>query len=807
MLWSTVAMLPAVNTMIWKKSQQMALREEVLRVCAQTRISARFRSICKASLYCKMRLAAICIQTEIRRRIWMERRRVILLLATYDRLYRLRYLSSIICQKYWRRYTKRRQFGIYKKLRGRMLQEGRAKRRKNIQGKFRKKMRPVICRKVVSIQSVLTITWVILRDRRIVSLGLELEIQVYVPQNRRTISFILAENEIRSCFENVILHVGPLTWDKMLEPDTVSQLISRLSFQTIGKQVTVEFNSSGIVERGDLIDNRFINFESVKYVLSMYRSSTCIVIRLYDPDRDHMLRDTIETSLLCEWLLEDEEHKRTGVSSALKFWEFVQKNKKLRTSLDDHGVCDLNGLELDEMERQLDRNIPDLLKKSKESDLILWLIHNFEIRQEEEPGQRKIIFQYELEAERIECIVRNIQSIWRGKCAKNIAKEEVYSQYEKQFDRESRTFFYVHIRTGNKQWFKPAVLTAEEDVADPPDEWREAEYFDPESNTVQPYYFNPQTGQSSWLSEEAAAQIVQRKFRARQTQDLLNANLDLKQVVQAAQFTTDVEAKYEQNPKKLSHIVNFALLNHCLKFNLETAKALYRDAVSKSSSHPVIARAYGIFILATCEAPIKSTFEKSCRFFKEAGAVDPSGTKFHSATENFFYWSVVMHPNNPFALLNYALLHQCVLGEYYRAEKIYRRALAQDANENVVSNYNLFIDQRYPGGYYANNSVPNVVVRRSEVKEERSEWGEWKTMIDPLCSKSSFDTFWLNSIDGASSFQEPDWEDVWRKRVERSKRLSNSNKSLWVEYYDERLKAKFVFNRTTNEYVWVVGID
>ena len=137
MLWSTVAMLPAVNTMIWKKSQQMALREEVLRVCAQTRISARFRSICKASLYCKMRLAAICIQTEIRRRIWMERRRVILLLATYDRLYRLRYLSSIICQKYWRRYTKRRQFGIYKKLRGRMLQEGRAKRRKNMQGKFR----------------------------------------------------------------------------------------------------------------------------------------------------------------------------------------------------------------------------------------------------------------------------------------------------------------------------------------------------------------------------------------------------------------------------------------------------------------------------------------------------------------------------------------------------------------------------------------------------------------------------------------------------------------------------------------------
>ncbi len=805
MLWTTVAMLPPVNKMIWTNAQQMAVKEEVLRVCAQIRIASRFRMISKVSTYERKRVAAIRIQAEVRRRIWMERKRLRLLLATLDRVYRLRYLSAIICQKYWRRRIKRRHFIVYKELRRRMLVEGRAKRRKKMQFKFEKKMRPVICRKVVRIQSVLTITWIILRDQRINGLDLELEIQVYVPRDRRRFIFNLTESEIRSCFETVILRHGPLDWDRMLDPETVSQLITRLSVQTIGDKVTVDFNKSGIVEKGDLIENRLIHFGGIKYVLSMYRSSYCLVIRMYDAVNDHILRNTIEASLLCEWLLEDERFQSTGVSCPLKPHEMVQKKNKSGSSLGgSQSFCDI--LESVSAERQFMRDPPALYMKSKQQHLVYWLIERIDIRYKEDIEQPVIVFQYEFEAERIESIVRNIQSIWRGKRAKIKAKEQIHAQYEKHFDRESRMFFYVHIPTGTKQWSKPNILAHKEDVADPPDEWRVAEYFDSETNLVHKFYFNPLTGQSSWLSEESAARIVQRKFRKRQTQELLNANLDLEQVAKAIQFTHGVEEKYHQDSKKLSNIVNFALLNHCLKLNIETAKALYNDAIKRSSQHPVIARAYGIFLLATCKSQNTLIFEKSCRFFKEANALDPSGIKFQAATENFFYWSVVMHPNNPLALLNYALLHQCVLGEFYRAEKIYRRAIAQGTNEYVVTNYNLFMDQRYPGGYYANNSVPYIVVRRSEIKDERPEWGEWKVMFDPLCTNNSFDTFWLNSFDGSSSFHEPHWEQVWKKRVERSKRLSHT-KSLWVEYYDEHLKAKFVFNRTTKEYIWAVGND
>lgn len=802
MLWSTVAIIPAVNTMIWREAQQMAVQEEILRICAQTRIAARIRMLQYTSRFRKMRFAAINIQIHTRRRCCTKRRRERLLRATYDRIYRIRYLSSIICQKNWRRYLKRRQFKIYQKQRKTMLQECRAKRRKKMQMKFKQKMRPVVHRQIIRIQSLLTVMWTILRDRRIHGLGIEIELQVYVPQDRRTFYFCLSENEIRCCFENEILRTGPRSWDKILEPNTISQLSSRLSVQSIDGKITIEFKTSGIVETGDLIANRFVCFNTIKYVLSMYRSSTNIVIRLFDPDRDLMLRDEIELSLLLEWLVQDDAHKRTGIPSATKYWEFVQRRKEQESTSLHHGHFDAPGLDNDG--GKFDYYPSNLFKKSKESVLISWLITNISIRENKELGNYKIIFGYELEAEQLERIARNIQSIWRGKCAKNKAKEEVYAQYERQFDRESRSFFYVHIKTGKTQWSKPAALSDEEDVDEPADEWRESECLDPESNTIGKYYFNPLTGQTSWLSEEEAARMLQRKFRARQTQELLNTNLDFRQAAKAIRFTNDVESKYEQNPKKLSNIVNFALLNHCIKSNLEIAMALYDDAIAKSPYHPVISRAYGIFILATCKAPISTTFEKACRFFKEASAIDPLATKFQTATENFFYWSVVTHPNDSFALLNYALLHQCILGEYYRTEKIYRRALSESSNDEVlVANYNLFLDQRYPGGYYASNSVPNVVVRRSETKEERPDWGEWKIMTDPFCTKQSFSDFWLNSVDGTSSFKEPDWEMVWSKRVERSKIISERSECMWIEYYDQRLEAKFVFNKTTKQYVWM----
>ena len=758
MLWTTVAMLPSVNDMIWCKAQEMAMCEEVYRVCAQTRIAARVRMLhCKIT-YQAMRYAAIHIEINVRRLIALQRRKRKILLAKCDRLYRIRYLSCIICQKYWRRHTRRHHFQLYKIQRHQMLMDARGMRRKKLQGYFRKKMQNVIYRKVLQVQSILTITWMILRDRRHLQQEVELEIQVYNLQVGRTHYFILSEQDIRQCLEMVILKRGPLSLEEMLRPSILSQFTTRLSIQMIDGYPLVDFHRTGIVEKGNIIENRFMEMNGKKYILSIYRSYSNIVIRLHDSQKDQYLRFKLEMPLLRAWLYGYKQYTETGELDFVRAWELVQMQTKLE-SINDQ--CD--DLELDKEDnflKQESEEVPPLLESSKQHNLVTWLTERIDIRYDSLKGEEVIILQFEKDAERAEAICRKLQSVWRSKQGRKIAKEKVYAQYEKHFDRISQTYFYVHVRTGEKQWEKPCVLAREDDLYDPPNEWRTEEYVDPQTSQAKIYYYNPLTGQTRWLSEEDAARMLQRKFRLRQTQSLLDSNLSFDKVVHAVQFSRDVELKFQEDPTKLSNRVNYALLCHCLRFDLQTAQALYKNAIKQSSCHPIISRVYGLFILATSEVPMVQTFEKACRLFKDAEAADPGAIKFQSARENFFHWSIVLHPNDPFALLNYALLHQCILGEYYRAEKIYRRALAQDStNQNVVNNYNLFIDQCYPGGYYADNGVPEIVVKRSHIKEERPAWGEWKVMFDPLCT-NSFETFWFNSIDHSSSFEEPDWERI-----------------------------------------------
>jgi len=90
----------------------------------------------------------------------------------------------------------------------------------------------------------------VLRDKRHLQQGIQLEIQVYVPQSGRTHYLILSEQDIKQCLEIVILKRGPLSWDEMLRPSTLSQFATRLSVQTIDGLQMVNFHRTGIVEKG-----------------------------------------------------------------------------------------------------------------------------------------------------------------------------------------------------------------------------------------------------------------------------------------------------------------------------------------------------------------------------------------------------------------------------------------------------------------------------------------------------------------------------------------------------------------------------
>jgi hypothetical protein len=120
-------------------------------------------------------------------------------------------------------------------------------------------------------------------------------------------------------------------------------------------------------------------------------------------------------------------------------------------------------------------------------------------------------------------------------------------------------------------------------------------------------------------------------------------------------------------------------------------------------------------------------------------------------------------------------------------------------NTHVVENYRLFNDERYPGGAYESCGPPYSVVRRSNVVEERLDWGEWRKMIDPLCPRKGFEVFWLNRFTKMTSFSEPDWNIVWENRLKRSRWIDGKT-TAQSEFYDERTKTTFFYNSYTKQY-------
>jgi tetratricopeptide (TPR) repeat protein len=381
------------------------------------------------------------------------------------------------------------------------------------------------------------------------------------------------------------------------------------------------------------------------------------------------------------------------------------------------------------------------------------------------------------------------------------ARCEAVCQYEKSFDRVTRLFYYVHIKTGQAQWTKPLVL-GNEDVPDPPDEWRTVRYEDPENGTTCTYYENLKTGQKSWLSEDTAARMAQRQFRKMQSRALLG-RVDMQKIVHAVKFTQQIQTNFSQDPDKLCNMVNYALLCHCILFDHVSAKRLYQQAVETSPHHPVICRALGLFIMSQCDDSMDRVVQESSKLFQAASEADPDHSMFQSAIDHFFSWAIVLHPKNPNAILNWALLNQMVLGDYKYADKMYRLALSvsPEHDEALRKNYDFFESQRYPGGLYASGGPPSSAVSRSRLIEEREEWGEWKKRRDPFSPKIGFEILWFNTLTKQMQFDEPRWREVWEERVKRSTCRCKSEKGLWSEYYDPLLRRTFYYSKLTDEYV------
>ena len=187
--------------------------------------------------------------------------------------------------------------------------------------------------------------------------------------------------------------------------------------------------------------------------------------------------------------------------------------------------------------------------------------------------------------------------------------------------------------------------------------------------------------------------MLQRRIRERQAADITGPKLDIATVASAIKFISDAKKAFAAEPDRLSHMVNYALVCQCLNFDFDGAGQKYEEAIARCPSHPVIGRAYAILLLATCSD--HHSIEKAHALLREAEICDPTARMFRLAIQNCFLWAVVVHPRNPLALLNSALLHQYVLKDPGRAEKLYRRALATACIDSSNGPHVAIVGQNY----------------------------------------------------------------------------------------------------------------
>jgi tetratricopeptide (TPR) repeat protein len=357
-------------------------------------------------------------------------------------------------------------------------------------------------------------------------------------------------------------------------------------------------------------------------------------------------------------------------------------------------------------------------------------------------------------------------------------------------------YYYIDPRPSCRLVFptKPIGLRRD-DLADPEDVWI-IDQDEPglslagEREEPKKMWINAFTGQESYLSLDENAVILQRCVRNHLAAALGSPTLG--EMIRAIKFQREAAERFAEFPDKLSACVNYALLCHTHEFDFDTARMLYKDALVMSPENPVLLRSYALFRMMECEVPRGEVWNKCSEMFRAAFLRDPKADKFQMCEDSFFHFSVIQQPTHRLALLNFALVNQCIHEKFELADRLYRMALRYAPSDKLVNrNYSDFLEQQLPGGeYFRENIGPNgTIEQRSKVVEEMAEWGEWCVKMDKDARDARFAKFWYNRLTSKTRWVEPDWDQVWKNRVKRSTEVRQLGN--YKEWWDDKLGAMF----------------
>jgi hypothetical protein len=382
--------------------------------------------------------------------------------------------------------------------------------------------------------------------------------------------------------------------------------------------------------------------------------------------------------------------------------------------------------------------------------------------QHNKKGERVFILEIERRAQIISLKASKLQAAFRSKRARNQLKKMAMRMWRKEWDMMAHAFFYANISTvrprirfrsrsgrafvhrahpplshpfrsrsrptnlpapqHEARWTKPLVLGSS-DAPIAPDKWELRKGGDGSE-----YYYNPRTGQSSWLTLSEAAVLLQRAWVRKKAKDF--AVTDWSTMIRCLLVQKRARPAYYAAPHKLSSCLNFALYLHGLHDGTEpevedeemvaerlegigvasiedaapwvpvTAATLYDRALELAPEQPIALFGKAILMLESAAYPRKKLWRLAQSMISDARALDPERKCFAVAEQAFFYWRLVVEPGDATAMLRYALLHQCINNDFPQAEKWYAKGLlAEPTNKYLRANYNDYMSERASGMY------------------------------------------------------------------------------------------------------------
>jgi hypothetical protein len=613
---------------------------------------------------------------------------------------------------------------------------------------------------------------------------------VYIPKSSQTFKFIIEEHKLRQYMEKELeveaVGAGELLDKRCLQRVVSARLIIRKAAR-VGAPPQVIFSKQAMGQRGALVLTTGKIIDGHYFVCKVYETGDDLTITCYHRLTCKLFQAQIGVLALRHWITSD--HKANCKDERLKHLD------------------------------------PPLLSLERKRGYYLWAVDH--VRVDTRKGQFRVLFEIQLAKSRKGQLLIQLQAQWR----RAIVRNKIRSVYDaflvkvKQDSSAEATCYYVDRRTGDSFWEKPRLLGWAELTEQPSHRWVDFAYYDastpsgvmvrneetgedePEPGTWYTHYVNPWTGKYTHLTQDRAARIMQSLVRRKQLMPMLVTREEFKQVVP---FVLQAKDMYEATPTRLLAVINYALVAHIVYMDEPLAKRLYIEAVNLAEANPLVTRAFGFFVLGTCEPPIKVNRERALRLISDAARRDPNHNKFEMAYVLYRY-ACLRQPRNVRVLCNRALVDALLYTQNWNAERMMRRALSIAPFEQRVMEIWKYIKERFPDRQVLHNAPariggvktfetgkpPRIIHGRPAYEDPT--WAGWVYIQNDEYGVSKIvGPYWYNPASGEERTKVPEWYEQWTVRRNRSE--WNGLQNGLHHYYDPLTAEYFVYHEISDTY-------